>query len=110
MCHPSRDDLELDYLRHLLACLVFELEDLEIGSDQQLDDNTVICVRSLIHLAPESVMKLVGYLHDHPEDRQQGEAYTYAFPFMRWWKPGAAIPPEDYLIPPCRQRLRGQRE
>jgi hypothetical protein len=107
MCHPSAEDLELHYLRRLLACLVFELQDLEVG--EQLYDNDVICIRTLIHQAPKSVMELVKYLHDHPDDREDDKTYTYAFPFMQWWKPGGA-PPEAYLIPPCRQTLTGQRD
>jgi hypothetical protein len=107
MCHPSANDLELSHLQRLLACLVFELEDLEMGD--LLDDNTVICIRTLIHQAPASVMKLVEYLHTHPQDRQDNETYTYAFPFMQWWKSGA-IPPDVYLIPSCKQRLTSQRE
>jgi hypothetical protein len=108
MCYPSANDLELSYLQHLVACLVFELENLDIGN--QLDDNTIICIRTLVHATPASVMKLVDYLHSHPQDRQDNETYTYAFPFIQWLKPGSTIPPEFYTLPPCRQKLTSQRE
>ncbi len=108
MCHPSANDLELEYLRHLVACLVFELEDLEMG--EELDDNTVICIQALLHRAPVSVMKLVEYIHRHPEDRQGSETYSYAFPFMQWIKPGAALSPDEYIIPPCERKLISDRE
>jgi hypothetical protein len=70
---------ELQYMRGLMACFIYQVQVNMIENDPQgfvLDQ-----LAELIEKAPPEVLALVDHLRSHPPQEQKDGTYSYCLPF-----------------------------